>query len=862
MPDSESTEPRDGHSDNLDTQVIPLRAIASNAAECERCAVNLRDTLAGYRGIEVAHISEEGDSLVLHYDPSVASLDTVEGVVRDEGMRLDVRYKHELFQVEGLHSPEAAGLLERDLRALEGVLWAEVNYGSATLKIEYDSALVDETAIVALARRSGDELVPVGGGSLKLKVAGMDCPDCAVHLRDAIRRIEGVSFADVDFATGTVTVAPQGGRDVMGEVRQAVSEAGYSVAEHGAEGPRGLREIAREEWPLLATGALLLAGLVLHLAGAATVSDGVFILAAAVGSFRIVRSGITTLINARALSIDFLMTIAVAGAIVIGQYDEGATVVFLFALGEALEGYTMDRARNAIRRLLDLTPRQAVRLRNGLEERVSAADLAAGDTILIGPGESLPVDGSILSGQSQLDEATVTGESVPVAKGPGDTVFAGTVNGSQALRVRVDQPASDSTVARIVRMVEEAQSRRAPSQRLVERFARYYTPVVVVLAVLVATVPPLADLGTFREWLYRSLVLLVISCPCALVISTPVAVVSAIARAARRGVVVKGGAYLEELGQVRLLAIDKTGTLTAGRPAVVSVLPLDDMSEDELLDVAASIEARSNHPLAAAVVREAVRRGIRPSLTVTELDETAGKGVRARVGDDDYCAGSTDFVLTQCVVGVAERASLDAQEAQGQTAIAVARGGRLLGSIGLQDSLRPEAKDAMVRLRQMGLRLVMLTGDNPRTAAAIARQAGIDDFRAGLRPEDKRAAIEQLKAQHRTVAMAGDGINDSPALAASSVGIAMGAAGSSAALETADVVLMADDLSKLPGAVGLAISTRRTIVANVAFAVAVKGLFLALAVAGVATLWMAVFADVGASLIVILNGMRLLRARV
>ncbi|MHB0876104.1 MAG: heavy metal translocating P-type ATPase [Anaerolineae bacterium] len=861
MPDTAGDQPRDDHHDGLHTQVIPLRAIATNAAECERCAVNLRDTLAGYRGIEVAHINDEGDTLVLHYDPSVASLGTVEDVVRDEGMRLDVRYKHALFQVEGLHNAEAAMTLEKALSALEGVLWAEVNYGSATLKIEYDSALIDEPAIVALARRSGQELIPVGGGSLKLRVTGMDCPDCAVHLRDAIRHIDGIAFADVDFATGTVTVAPRDGRDVLGEVKQAVSEAGYSVAEPEAEGPEGWPAMLREEWPLAATGLLILVGGLLSLAGAGLAADVVFVLAAIVGSFRIVRSGLSTLVKARALSIDFLMTIAVVGAIAIGEYSEGATVVFLFALGEALEGYTMDRARNAIRRLLDLTPRQAIRLREGLEERVAAAALAPGDTILIGPGESLPVDGTIISGQSQLDEATVTGESIPVAKGPGDTVFAGTVNGSQALRVRVDQPASDSTVAHIVRMVEEAQSRRAPSQRLVERFARYYTPAVVVLAAAIAVLPPLVGVGTFREWLYRSLVLLVISCPCALVISTPVAVVSAIARAARRGVVVKGGAYLEELGQVRLLAVDKTGTLTAGRPAVVSVLPLNGLSENELLDVAASIEARSNHPLAAAVVREAVRRGIRPSLTVSELDESAGKGVRARVDGEEFCAGSTDFVLKQCVSDQGQRAALESLEGQGQTAIAVSRDGHLLGCIGLQDSLRPEAVAAMERLRRQNLRLVMLTGDNERTAAAIARQAGIDDFRANLRPEDKRAAITQLRAEHRSVAMVGDGINDAPALAASSVGIAMGAAGSSAALETADVVLMADDLSKLPGAVGLAISTRRTIVANVTLAIAIKGLFLALAVAGIATLWMAVFADVGASLIVILNGMRLLRAK-
>lgn len=846
----------------LDTRVIPLRAVAVNAAECERCATNLRDTLAGYRGIEVAHINDGGDTLILHYDPQVASLDTVDDVVRDEGMRLDVRYKHVHFHVEGLHDPDSAPRLESALRALEGVIWAELSYGTATLKLEYDSALVDAPAIVALARRSGYELRPIGGGVLNLRVSGMDCPDCAAHLREAIGRIEGVGFVDVDFAAGTVTVAPQGTRDVLGDVKRAVAAAGYAVSEPEVAVTRGFAAVLRAQWPLAAAGALLAAGGALSLAGLGLPADGAFIIAAVVGSVRIVKAGLHTLVSARALSIDFLMTVAVVGAVAIGEYVEAATVVFLFALGEALEGYTMDHARNAIRRLLDLTPREAVRLRGHLEERVAAGDLTPGDVILVGPGDSLPVDGTIESGESAIDEAMVTGESVPVFKNRGDQVFAGTVNGSRPLRVRVARAADDSTVARIVRMVEDAQSRRAPSQRLIERFARYYTPAIVILALLTATVPPAFGLGSFRDWLYRSLVLLVISCPCAFVISTPVAVVSAIARAARRGVIVKGGAFLEELGRVRVLAVDKTGTLTGGRPSVVTVLPLGGTDEQTLLSVAASIEARSNHPLAAAVVREAVRRGIRPSLVVTEMDEIAGKGVRADVDGTEYCAGSTGFVLRQCRVDSEARQELEALEAAGQTVIAVSRDGRVIGGIGLQDRLRPEAGAAMGNLRAEGVHLVMLTGDNERTAAAIALQAGLEDYRANLRPEDKRAAVGQLRRQYGSVAMVGDGINDAPALAAASVGIAMGAAGASAALETADVVLMADDLARLPSAVGLAKQTRRTIAANVAIAIGIKALFLALAVAGAATLWMAVFADVGASLIVILNGMRLLRADV
>ncbi|MGQ9554448.1 MAG: heavy metal translocating P-type ATPase [Anaerolineae bacterium] len=853
------------------TKVIPLRAIASNAAECHRCAESLRERLAGSRGIEVAHLNGAGNALILHYDPSIASLSAVEELARHEGLQLEARYRHGIFHVEGLHCVDCADKLERALRALGGVLWVEANYAAATLKLEYDSALVDEAAIVALARRLGFELVPEAQPVLKLKVAGMDCPDCAVHLEEGLRRLEGVAFATVDFSTGSVTVVPRNavspsGGNLLEQVKRSVTEAGYSVREEEQRAEVGgklLLEAAKEEWPVLAAGGLIAGAAILGLLKLPLLADAAFLAAVLIGGFRIARSGWNTLVTTRSLSIDVLMTIAVIGAVAIGEMGEAATVVFLFALGEALEGYTMERARQAIRRLMDLTPRQAVRLRDGIEERVPVASLVPGDIVLVGPGESLPVDGVIVAGESSINEATVTGESVPVAKGVGAEVYGGTVNGMAALRVQVTRPASDSTVARIVRMVEEAQARRAPSQRLVERFARYYTPAVVLLAVVIATLPPLVGLGPFREWLYRSLTLLVLSCPCALVISTPVAVVSAIARAAQQGVVLKGGAYLEALGRVRLLALDKTGTLTSGRPTVQSLYPLNGMSEEELLSLAATLEERSRHPLAAAVVREARRRDIAPAMEVEDMQEVPGQGVYALVAGQGYCAGQAGFVLRECKAIPDDAAeALQALEEQGQTVIAVARQGELLGLIGLQDSLRAEAAPAVRELRRLGLRLLMLTGDNERTAAAIASQAAVDDYRAGLRPEDKQKVIAQISRSYGHVAMVGDGVNDAPALAASSVGIAMGAAGSHATLETADVVLMADDLARLPGIVALGRQTRRTIIANVAFAVIIKLLFLILAVAGLATLWLAVFADVGASLIVILNGMRLLRARV
>lgn len=861
----QDNDPQLGDLTQTETGTVSLKAVAREVAECARCTEALREKIQGMRGVAVAHLDESGDSLVLTYDPSLAGLSAIEDVVREEGLRLDARYKHLNLHVEGLHCADCATALQRALHDLPGVLSAEANVASATLKLEYDAVQVDQSAIVAQARRAGFELEPPASGALNLIVSGLDCPDCARELEEQIGAIDGVEFVELDFTTGRMTVVAHPGTEVLPAIRAAVEAEGATLSEGEERVPTapGVVDLVRKDWPVAIAGVLTLAGFLLGAAGAPVPADVAFLLAIVVGGFRVARSGLRTLRVSHTLNIDVLMTVAVAGAIAIGELSEGATVVVLFALGEALEGYTMDRARRAIARLMDLTPRQATRLRNGGTERVAVMSLVPGDVVLVAPGESIPVDGVVAVGQTSVDEATITGESVPVAKAPGDQVYAGTVNGMGSLQVRASRPASDSTVARIVRMVQEAQSRRAPSQRLVERFARYYTPAVMVGAVLVAAVPPALGQGPFRDWLYRALVLLVISCPCALVISTPVAVVSAIARAARRGVILKGGAYLEALGQIRVLALDKTGTLTGGRPMVSEVRSLNGASEDEVLAMAAAAEARSGHPLAAAIVREAATRGHTIAGGAEVLQETPGRGVEAVVAGRTVCAGQLEFVRERCGLSVdGADHQADLMRERGQTVVAVASAGELVGLIGLSDSPRPEAAGAVKQLRDLGLHLVMLTGDNERTAAAMSQELGIQDYRAGLRPEDKREAVAHLVGHHGHVGMVGEGVNDAPALAASTVGIAMGAAGSHATLETADVVLMADDLARLPGLIRLGRRTRGTITANVAAALAIKALFLGLAVAGVATLWMAVFADVGASLLVIANGMRLLRAEV
>ncbi len=580
--------------------------------------------------------------------------------------------------------------------------------------------------------------------------------------------------------------------------------------------------------------------------------------------------------------------------------EEGALVVFLFSLGETLEGYTMERARRGIRSLMELAPAEATVLRpctdceehlgrslpdgtayeggpcpwcDPHEERVDVSQVAVGDTVLVRPGERIPVDGVVLRGSSSVDQAPVTGESVPVEKGPGDELFAGTVNGEGALEVEVTRLAADSTISRIIHMVEEAQARKAPSQRWVDRFARYYTPAVVGLAILIAAVPPLLFGQPFLEpptgghgWLYRALALLIIACPCALVISTPVSIVSGISNAARHGVLVKGGAYLEAAGSLRVIALDKTGTLTRGKPAVTDVIPAGDRSTEEVLTLAAGVESRSEHHLAQAIVAAARQRGIHFA-SAQDFQALTGRGASGLVdGVRVYIGNLTLFADEGVRIPAEIEARIERLEEEGKTtmALATATDGHweFWGIIGVADTVRPDAREAIAALKRLSIRrTVMLTGDNERTARAVAAQAGVDEVRANLLPEEKVAAVEGLLAEYGEVAMVGDGVNDAPALARATVGIAMGGAGTDQALETADIVLMADDLSKLPFAIRLSRRTLGVIRQNIGFSLLVKAVFMALAIPGMATLWMAVFADMGASLIVILNGMRLLRVR-
>ena len=564
-------------------------------------------------------------------------------------------------------------------------------------------------------------------------------------------------------------------------------------------------------------------------------------------------------VRARHLDIHVLMVVAVVGALTLGEWTEAASVVFLFAVAQLLEAGAMERARGAIRGLMQLAPADALVRRGQREERIPIDAVATGDVVLIGPGEKIPVDGRVLEGTSHVNQAPVTGESLPAEKTAGDEVFAGTINGRGALDVEVTRLRRDSTLARIIHLVERAQAERAPSQAFVDTFARIYTPIVLAVAVLVALVPPLALGGSWDDWFYRALVLLVISCPCALVISTPVSVVSGLAAAARKGVLIKGGAHLEKLARVTCVAFDKTGTLSKGRLQVQSILPFNGATHDEVLAIAAALESRSEHPIGRAIVQRADALGLTVPRS-TSFRTIPGRGAEAVVDGAVVVAGSHRLLSEAGLSSPLLESAVESISADGATPVIVARDGVVRGVIGVADQMREGAPEALDVLRAQGIRhVVMLTGDSLRSARGFAAAVGVDDVRAELLPEDKVKSVEALKATHGVVAMVGDGINDAPALASADVGIAMGAAGTDVALETADIALMADDLGKIPYAVRLSRATSRNIRANIAFSIALKGAFLVLAVAGVATLWMAVAADMGASLLVIGNALRLLR---
>ncbi len=700
--------------------------------------------------------------------------------------------------------------------------------------------------------------------TLRFKIRGMDCAEeIAVLKREVGPLVGGEDRLAFDLLRAKMTVvdAPEG----MSEERiVAAVERGGMQARSWAEGHEEVerhgvwRRRGRTALTTL-SGLAVAAGLAAQAAwGESAAMRAFYAVAIAAGAWFVVPKAWRSLRRWRP-DMNLLMTIAVLGAVAIGEWFEAASVAFLFSLSLALESWSVGRARRAVAGLMDLSPRTArLRRPDGSEVEMPSEEVEVGSRLIVRPGERLPLDGRVVAGSSEVNQAPITGESRAVAKGAGDEVFAGTINGDGALEVESTRRADDTTLAHVIRLVEEAQSRRAPSEQWVERFARLYTPAVMALALAVWLLPSLLLGGAWDVWTYRALVLLVIACPCALVISTPVSIVAALTAAARNGVLIKGGLFLEAPARLRAIALDKTGTLTTGRPAVVEVVPLDEHTLTGLLERAAALEARSDHPLARAILAHAKEHGVEP-VPADDFKILQGKGASGTIGGREYWLGSHRYLEERGQETPATHQRLVEMSQGGRSVVVVGTADHVCGLIAVADPVREEARGALQELRRAGVReIVMLTGDNRETARSIALESGVENYRAEMLPADKVEAIAELVDRHGQVGMIGDGVNDAPAMARATVSIAMGAAGSDAAIEAADIALMADDLGKLPWLVRHSRRTLRVIRQNIALSLAVKALFVALTFFGYATLWAAIAADMGASLLVIGNGLRLL----
>ncbi len=694
-------------------------------------------------------------------------------------------------------------------------------------------------------------------------VSGIDCPECAKGVQKSVARLNGVSHASYNFSTSILRVVHYTANEA---IMATVEKMGYKIVHR-----KSIRDSITyipwwKEKRAVVTGIATLFWLVGIMASIADATPGirVFVLGVAIafGAFYPAKSALMAIRNGMALDMNVLMVVAVLGAIYLGEYFEAATVSVLFSIGKMLESYSMDKTRQSIRSLMDLAPLTAIVRRNGCELELPVEDIAVGEIVIVKPGMKIAVDGDVVAGISSVNQAPITGESLPVNKEVDDEVFAGTINEEGYLEVKVTRGMGDTTLDQIIMLVEEAQSQRAPSQQFVDVFAKYYTPIVILGALGIVAVPPLFLGADFQEWLYRGISLLVVSCPCALVISTPVSIVSAIGNAAKHGILIKGGAYLELAGKLKAIALDKTGTLTKGKPRVTAVESLADLTEDQVLQLAATVEEASQHPLAKAVVRYAAEKNI-TVLPMENFLSLTGKGVQAEIAGKKCVICKPDYAAEQLNIDLSSIAGkIQVHQEQGHTTMIVIYDDKLMGIIAVADMLREESYDTIKQLQRAGIKnTIMLTGDNQQTAATIAKKLSLSEFRANLMPDQKVEVVNKLIDRYQTVAMVGDGVNDAPALATSSVGIAMGGAGTDTALETADIVLMADDLKKLPYTMLLSRKTLNIIKQNIIFSLVVKLAAILLVFPGWLTLWIAILADTGAAIIVILNGMRLLRIK-
>lgn len=705
------------------------------------------------------------------------------------------------------------------------------------------------------------------------RVEGFSCANCAGKFERNVKALPGVEDAKVNFGASKITVF---GHVTVEELERAGAFENLKVYPDKVIRKSPTKKEDQQESKVSfyeKHQTLLFSGLLIVLGYISTFVNGednlitvlLFISSIIIGGYSLFKVGLNNLIH---LDFDMrtLMTVAIIGAAIIGEWAEGAIVVILFAISEALERYSMDQARKSIRSLMELAPNEALIRRGGEELILPVEEIKIGDMMIVKPGQKIAMDGVVVKGTSTVNEAAITGESIPVEKKEKDEVYAGTLNEEGLLEVRITKYVEDTTLSKIIELVEEAQTERAPAQAFIDRFAKYYTPIIMMIALLVAIVPPLFFGGVWLEWIYQGLAVLVVGCPCALVISTPISIVSAIGSAAKKGVLIKGGIYLEEMGSLKAIAFDKTGTLTKGLPVVTDVKVMDEASnEKEILAIAYALEKSSSHPLASAIVRRAEEAGVNHSeLEIEQFKSITGKGIQATIEGESYYIGSPNLFIEIFQNGLTEVIQKETAilQNEGKTVMYLGTKEKILAIFAVRDELRESSKEMLEKLHEFGIeKTVLLTGDNEATAKAIGSEAGILEVKADLMPEDKLEFVKTLRKQYGKVAMVGDGVNDAPALAAATVGIAMGGAGTDTALETADVAFMSDDLNKLPFTIKLSRKALAVIKTNIAFALGVKLLALLLVVPGWLTLWIAIFSDMGATLLVTLNSMRLLRVR-
>lgn len=768
-----------------------------------------------------------------------------------------------VYRIENMDCPTEEALIRSKLAGLAGVAGLEFNLMQRTLTVRHELPSLSpvEQALKAIGMQAVRMDQASAEQTTKLSIAKMDCPTEETLIRNKLGTVAGV--ADLDFNLMQRTLSVRHANQVLPDVLVALQALGFEaqVVDTAEVASPSAAPVTTPTnwWPLgisLVTASAAEAVYWLHNGNHWSVVV-LALVAVFTGGLSTYKKGWIALKN-RNLNMNALMSIAVTGAMLIGHWPEAAMVMVLFALAEVIEAKSLDRARNAIRGLLDLTPEQAtVQQADGTWREVGAKQITIGARVRVKPGERIALDGEVLEGRSAVNQAPITGESLPVEKSPGDSVFAGTINESGSFEYRVTALANNSTLARIIHAVEAAQGSSAPTQRFVDQFARWYTPVVFGVAIAVALLPPLFMGAAWLDWIYRALVLLVVACPCALVISTPVSIVSGLAAAARHGILIKGGVYLEEGRKLRWLALDKTGTITHGKPAQTDFVTWGNALASDSRSIAASLAARSDHPVSKAVAQAAQTDGV-ALLDVAEFNALPGRGVQGQINGATYHLGNHRMLeeLGQCTPELEQR--IAALETAGKTVVMLVGAKGVHGLFAVADTIKDSNKRAIAELHALGINTVMLTGDNPHTAQAIAAQAGIDRAQGNQLPDDKLREVEQL-SRNGKVGMVGDGINDAPALARADIGFAMGAAGTDTAIETADVALMDDDLRKIPTFVRLSRATAQVLMQNIVLALGIKAVFLVLTFTGHATMWMAVFADMGASLLVVGNGLRLLR---